>query len=573
MKKFLSKLFKVVGGIVVVIIVVALVIGIVRWIAKPGVADNTILEVNFECGLIEYIPDEPVAKAMLGGKSRVHDIVSALEKASEDDRVVGLIAHIGVGNMGLAEIQEIRDALKNFRGHGKTAIAYAETIGEWGPANGAYYLSTAFDKIYLQPVGEVCLTGLISENPFIRGTLEKMGIVPRMGQRYEYKNAANMITEKKFTEAHREAVWKYTESRFNQIVNGIAEGRQLSEDSIRLLCDEGPYLADEAIEAGLVDELAYRDEVYDGIKEQFGEDAEFLYLSKYLQRAGYPHSDGEVVALIYGVGTIARGESGYNPIFGSLTMGSESVAKAFRAAIDDDDVKAILFRVNSPGGSAVASDVVWRETIRAKEAGKPVIVSMGNVAGSGGYFVSMGADKIIAQPATITGSIGVLSGKMLTSGFWEKLGISWDEVHTSKNATIYTGTQDYTKDQWQRFNASLDFIYEDFTGKVAEGRGLPLEEVLKVAKGRVWTFPVAIRLVKEAIGVPEDEDIDLRLFPEEKSTLDMLLGDEPENSEESATVAVMSRVLQTVQPLVRMAREVGLISKNDVLALPADIEP
>ena len=478
--------------------------------------------------------------------------------------------------------------MKNFRSHGKTAVAYSETIGEGGPANGAYYLSTAFDKIYLQPVGEVCLTGLISESPFVKGTLEKIGIVPRMGQRYEYKNAANMLTEKKFTEPHREAVWKYTESRFNQMVNGIAQERQLSEDSVRILCDEGPYLAEEALKAGLVDKLSYRDEVYEEIKKQFGEDSELLYLSKYLDRAGYPHSDGDVVALIYGVGSIARGTSGYDPIFRSLTMGSESVARTFRAAIDDDDVKAIIFRVNSPGGSAVASDVVWRETIRAKEAGKPVIVSMGDVAASGGYYVSMAADKIIAQPATITGSIGVLSGKMLTSGFWEKLGISWDEVHTSKNATIYTGTHDYTKDGWQRFNASLDFIYEDFTGKVAEGRGLSLEEVLKVAKGRVWTgedakalglvdelggFPLAIRLVKEAIGVPEDEDIDLRLFPKEKSTLDMLLGDGPDNSEESAAIAVMSRVLEAIQPLTRVAEEVGLVSKNDVLALPANIEP
>ncbi len=579
MKRIFVGTLAVIGGLVIVAVLVA---GIVCWAGKGGVPRKTILEVDFEKGLVEYVPDDPLAKITMGKKPTVRDVVEALERASADPRVVALVARVGESDLRLAQIQEVRDAVMAFRDKGKKAVAVAETFGEGGPGNGSYYLATAFDEIYLQPSGDVGLTGLLYERSFVRGTLDKLGFIPRMDHRYEYKSAMNIFTEKKFTEPHREAVEKVMQSQFGQIVKGIAQARHMTEDEVRALIDRGPFLGQEAVDAKFVDGLAYRDELYAKVKEQAGKGAKFLYLSKYLARAGRPHTKGKTIALIYGVGGVERGKSGYDPIFRETKMGSDTVAAAFRAAVEDKDVKAIVFRVDSPGGSYVASDTIWRETVRARKAGKPVIVSMGAVAGSGGYFVSMAADKIVAQPATITGSIGVLFGKFISTNFWDKLGISWDEVHTSSNATMFTGLEDYTPGQWDKFQQWLDRIYVDFTSKVADGRHLPKEKVLEIARGRIWSgedakaiglvdelggFPVALRLAREAAGIPADAKIRLKEFPERKSPLKALLQEEPESSE-PATAAMLVRTLDVIQPVAALAKQTGLFSEERVLTMP-----
>ena len=323
-------------------------------------------------------------------------------------------------------------------------------------------------------------------------------------------------------------------SWFNQMKDGICQARQIAPEKFQAMVDAGPYLGKEAVDAKLVDAVAYRDEVYGKVKSQAGDGAELLYLDKYFNRAGRPHDRGKTVALVFGVGGVTRGKSDYDPVQGSQNMGSDTVAGAIRAAAEDKDVKAILFRVDSPGGSYVASDTIWREVVRARQAGKPVIVSMGNLAGSGGYFVAMAADKIVAQPGTITASIGVLGGKMLTSGLWDKVGLSWDEVHQGENATMFTGTHDYTPAEWGRFQAWLDRVYVDFTSKVAEGRKLPKEKVLEIAKGRIWSgqdaknlglvdelggYETALKLVKKAAGVPEGDDVKIVVYPRPKNFL------------------------------------------------------
>jgi protease-4 len=484
--------------------------------------------------------------------------------------VAGLVARLGAAPMGLAKVQEIRDAVRNFRAHKKFAIAFAETFGEVGPGNGAYYLACAFDQIWLQPAGDINLTGLYMESTFYRGGLEKLGVVPRMDHRYEYKNAMNVFTEKKYTAAHREAVEKVMNSWFSQIVRGISQSRGIPEDQVRALVDRGPFLGQEAVDAKLVDGLAYRDEVYSRVKKRAGEGARLLYLGKYLERAGRPHQSGQTIALIYGAGGVQRGKSSFDPVFGSSTMGSDTVTAAFRAAIENPSVKAILFRVDSPGGSYVASDAIWRETVRARKAGKPVIVSMGDVAGSGGYFVAMAADKIVAQPGTITGSIGVLGGKMITSGAWDKLGISFDEAHAGKNATMWSSTSDYTPAEWARFQAWLDRVYSDFTSKVADGRRLPKARVLEIAKGRIWSgedakplglvdelggFPTALALAKSAAHIPASDDVRLELFPKKKTTFESFMerfsGETPDSSERA-----LVRTLELIQPLARQLRAV-----------------
>ena len=579
MKKFIVRLLAVIGALTVIGVFVALFIWFVMSVSKPGVPGKTILELNLETPIIEDVPADPIATVLLSETPVMRDIVDGLEKAGNDTRVAGLVARLGGSTMGLAQTQEIRDAIIRFRAKNKFAIAFSETFGEVGPGGSSYYLATAFDQIYLQPSGDVGLTGIIMESPFMRGTLDKLGLKPRMDHRYEYKNAMNQFTETKYTPPHREATEKLMSSWFGQMLTGIAEGRKLTPDQVRALVDRGPFLGKEAIDAGLVDELAYQADVYEKAKKKAGDKASLLYLSKYLDRAGRPHQQGKTIALIYGVGGVQRGKSGVDPVFGDVSMGSDTVAGAFRAAIEDKDVKAILFRVDSPGGSYVASDAIWQETIRAKKAGKPVVVSMGDVAGSGGYFVAMAADKIVAQPGTITGSIGVLGGKFLTSDFWDKVGLSWDEVHTGANATMWTGTKDYTPAEWARFEAWLDRVYVDFTSKVAEGRNLPKERVLEIAKGRIWSgedakvrglvdelggFPTALSLTKQAAGIPESEDVKIRVFPAKRSAFDAFFGETPDSSERQTMIGT----LKVLQPFARRLRMLDGGTRRGVLSMP-----
>ncbi len=556
--------------------------------AKGKIPSKTILEADFEQSFPEEILDTPSARLTMKDQMTLRDVVDAIDKGSTDDRIVGMIARIGAAPMPMAQVQEIREAIARFRAHKKFAVAYSETFGEFGPGNGAYYLATAFDQIYLQPSGDVGLTGLIMESPFIKGTLSKLGMTFHGDHRYEYKNALNFYTETKYTAPHKEAMAAIMNSWFDQIKDGICTARQIAPDKFQAVVDAGPYLGKEAVDARLVDGVAYRDEVYGKVKSQAGRGAELLYLDKYLDRAGRPHEHGKRIALVFGVGGVTRGRSDFDPVQGSQTMGSETVASAIRAAAEDSDVKAILFRVDSPGGSYVASDTIWREVVRAKQAGKPVIVSMGNLAGSGGYFVAMAADKIVAQPGTITASIGVLGGKMLTSGLWDKVGLSWDEVHQGEMATMFTGTQDYTPAEWGRFQAWLDRVYVDFTGKVAEGRKLPKDKVLEIAKGRIWSgqdaknlglvdelggYDTALRLAKKAAGIPDGEDVKIVVYPRPKTLLESLLQRQAaDKSDKEAMGQTLAKILEDVQPVARELNALGVArgakDQDDVLKMP-----
>jgi protease-4 len=583
MNKRLLAFLAILGALGFLAICAAVAISFFGAYPTGSLPSKVLLEADFERPIEEYMSDQPITKAFGGEEPTTRDVVDALDRAAGDARVVGLVARLGAVPMGLAQIQEIRDAISRFRASGKPAVAWAETFGEFGAGNGSYYLATAFDQVYLQPSGDVGLTGLMYESPFIKGMFAKLDVVPRMDHRYEYKNAMNFYTESKFTDAHREAMQKLMDSQFGQMVSGIAKGRGLSEPQVRATFNDGPYLGQQAVDAKLVDGLLYRDEVYAKVREKGGDDAKLLYLQKYLERAGRPHEKGEKVALIYGVGAVQRGTGGFSPISGSA-MGSDTVAGAFRAAREDKDVKAIVFRVDSPGGSYVASDTIWRETHLARKAGKPVIVTMGNLAGSGGYFVAMGADKIVAQPGTITASIGVLGGKLLTTGFWDKIGVTYDEVHTSDNGTMFTGAQDYTPKEWDKFQQWLDRVYVDFTSKVASGRKLEKAKVLQIAKGRIWTgedalglglvdalggFDVALKLAKEAAKIPASDDVKLVVFPRKKSFFEALTEKHPDNSEGEAWARVAVEVATELRPALLMLRQLGLAhGPPGVLSMP-----
>lgn len=584
MSKLIVRFLAILGALWLIgmIIVLVAVIG-----AKGKVPSKTILEADLEQPLVEDVPETSFARLTMAERMSLRDVIDAIDRGADDDRVVGLVARVGAAPIGMAQTQEIREAVARFRAHKKFAVAYSETFGEFGPGNGAYYLATAFDQIYLQPSGDVSLTGIFMESPFVKGTLNKLGMSFHGDHRYEYKNALNFYTETKFTPAHKEAMTAIMNSWFNQMKDGICQARGIPPDKFQSVVDAGPYLGQEAADAKLVDGLAYRDQTYGQVKSKAGSGAELLYLDKYLDRAGRPHQRGKKVALVFGVGAVTRGKSDYDPVQGNQSMGSDTVAGAIRAATQDDDIKAILFRVDSPGGSYVASDAIWREVANARNAHKPVIVSMGDLAGSGGYFVAMGADKIVAQPGTITASIGVLGGKLLTTGFFDKIGLTFDEVHEGNNATMFTTTEDYTPAEWARFETWLDRVYVDFTSKVADGRKLPKDKVLEIAKGRIWSgedaknlglvdelggYDTALRLVKKAIGVPDSDDVNLVVYPRPKKWYEVLAQREnADNSDKEGNAAALARILQDVQPIARKLNALGITGKedqDDVLKMP-----
>ncbi|HKA28076.1 MAG TPA: S49 family peptidase [Candidatus Binatia bacterium] len=573
MRRLIFRILATIGGAVVG----AVLLGLAgRYLWRGHVPARTVVEVDLERPLVEYVPDEPLANLLQSRRTPVREVLDGLARAKADDHVVALLAHVGQGARGLAQLQELRDAVTDFRGSGKRAIAFTEAFGEAGPGNGAYYLASAFGEIYLQPSGDVGLTGLLAEAPFVRGTLDKLGIVARFAARGEYKNAINMFTERRFTEPHRQATTRLITSQFDQIVRGIASGRGLSENDVRAIVDRAPLSAQEAMDAKLVDGLAYRDEVLAKL-ETGGAKPERLSLARYLALAGLPSVTGDTVALIHGVGVVTSGKSGVDPMSGDVGMGSETLGEAFRSAVEADRVRAILFRIDSPGGSYVASDSIWREVTRARESGKPVIVSMSDVAASGGYFVAMPADRIVAQPGTITGSIGVFSGKMLTGGLWDKLGVTWDEVHIGTNATMWTGLSDYTPSQRANLDGTLDRIYQDFTSKVAVARKLPKERVEEIARGRIWSgedalarglvdalggYPEALRQVRSALGLPADAPIHLEQFPPARGLLGSLVaravGPGDDANDEDPSVAAVRAGVEAVQAVTRSLRAIGL---------------
>jgi protease IV len=452
-----------------------------------------ILELDLTEGIAEGPPADPVSAVLSKRRSRVADMLDGLRRARSDQRVKALVVKVGGRPIGLATVQEIRRAVEEFGDAGKLTVAWAETFGEFSAGNLPYYLATAFDTVFLQPSGDLGLTGIAMERLFLRGALDHLGVDVQVAKRHEYKSAAEQLTERSFSGPAREATERLAESVVGQLAEAISERRRIDPAEVRKLIDRGPFLAEQAHQAGLVDELGYRDEVYARVRKQAGQDALFIHLGRYQRSRALaervrrlPNPKQRHVALIYATGPIRRGRSGRGLVSGGA-MGSDTISAALRAAADDGGARAIVLRVNSPGGSYVASDTIWREVVRARNAGKPVVVSMGDVAASGGYYISMGADAIVAQPGTVTGSIGVLSGKPVLGGLLGRAGVTTDSVTEGAHSGMFTTTHPFSEEEWALVNDWLDHIYADFTGKVAAGRRMSADRVHELARGRVWT--------------------------------------------------------------------------------------
>jgi protease IV len=532
-----------------------------------------ILEVDLTDGLA----DRPVTDLLSGiaalRRTRLTDVLEGLKRARDDDRVRAVIAKVGGSGIGLARVQEVRDAVANFRTSGKLAFAWAESFGEFTHGNVPYYLATAFDKIYLQPSGSVGLTGIGIEQLFLHDALARAGIDFQSAKRHEYKSAADTLTERGFTGPAREAAQRLTESVTEQLVHAIASRRGLASQDVKDLVANGPFLAQDAKDKGLVDALGYRDEVYADVRNQAGPDAVLLYIARYYrtqalsQRARKLPAREPFVALIHASGPIKAGRSGRGPL-GDGPMGSDTVSAALRAAASDSRAKAVVLRVNSPGGSYTASDTIWREVVRLRASGKPVVVSMGDVAASGGYFISMAADAIVAQPGTLTGSIGVILGKPVFSQLLDRVGVIIDSVGEGTNSRMFAPTHPFSEQEWERINSWLDAIYRDFTAKVATGRNMTAERVHELARGRVWTGADAAEngLVDELGGMDKaaaiartrgglPADAPLRTFPK-LSPIDQFRP--PESSEAKPAALARFAFTEGWGPAWQLAARAGL---------------
>ncbi len=544
-----------------------------------------ILELDLTDGIGEGPVTDPLSAIMSRRKMRLPDIIEGLRRARQDDRVRALVAKVGGGRIGLARMQEIREAVTDFRESGKLTVAWAETFGEFTHGNVPYYLATAFDRIYLQPSGSLGLTGVAIEQLFLHDALAKIGVAFQSAKRYEYKSAADNLTERGFTGPAREAAERMAASIAEQITAAITERRGKTAEQARALLDRGPFLAADALAEGLVDALGYRDEVYADVRREAGADAILQYVARYqrahalAQRARrLPHPRERFVAVIYASGPIRQGRSSRSPLGGS-GMGSDTVAAALRSATSDERVRAVLLRVNSPGGSAVASDTIWREVVRTRAAGKPVVVSMSDVAASGGYYISMAADVIVAQPGTLTGSIGVIMGKPVLEEAFGRIGITTDSVSVGRGATMFTPTHPFSQDEWQRINVWLDAIYRDFTEKVASGRRMTVEQVDEIARGRVWTgadaaqhglvdelggMAAAADIARRRAGLPADAP--LRVYPR-LTPLDQLRPPESSESRPAAAARLYLGFADAWGPAWRFAAQAGL-SPYGPLMLP-----
>ena len=535
-----------------------------------------ILELDLTDGVPDAPVTDPLSAVLSMRKIKLPDLVEGLRRARHDDRVRALVVKVGGGRLGLARMQELREAVAGFRASGKLSVAWAETFGEFTHGNLPYYLATAFDRIYLQPSGALGLTGIAVEQLFLHDALAKVGIGFQSAKRYEYKTAADQLTERGFTGPAREAAERLAVSVVEQLSAAIAERRGKTVEEARALLDRGPFLAADALAEGLVDALGYRDEVYAAVRKEAGPDAILQYVGRYqrshllAQRARrLPNPRERYVAVIYASGPIRQGRSSRGPVGGGA-MGSDTVAAALRSATSDERVRAVLLRVNSPGGSAVASDVIWREVVRTRAAGKPVVVSMSDVAASGGYYISMAADVIVAQPGTLTGSIGVITGKPVFEEALGRAGITTDSVAEGARATMFAPTHPFTEDEWERINAWLDAIYRDFTEKAAAGRRMPVERMHELARGRVWTgadaeanglvddiggLQAAAEIARRRAGLPGDAPV--RVFPR-LSPLDQLRPPESSEARPAAAAALNFAFADGWGPAWRLAARAGL---------------
>jgi protease-4 len=581
----------VLGLVLVVLIGLAVLVASLRR-SEPTIANNSALTLRVAGPLPDYVPEDPLRKFLGGPDQSLSTLVLQFKKAKVDNRIKLIMLDVNMSGAGWGKAEEIRDAIADFRSSGKPVYAYME----YG-MNKEYYIASACDKIYVAPPGELFINGLAADVMFFRGSLDKLGIYPDIFQIGKYKSAGDTFTRKNMSDAHREFMNSLLDDLFNRYVEAIAKARGKSPEDVRAIIDNAPYSAAQAKDAGLVDSVAYRDELEKDVKSKLGykdtDDLRVVKSSAYseIEPESLGLDKGEKIAVIYANGDIGSGQSENSPT-GSQSIGSDTMAKALNDARDDKSIKAIVIRVDSPGGSGLASDIIWHAVEAAKQK-KPVVISMSDVAASGGYYISASASKIIAQPSTITGSIGVVAGKPVVKGLYDWLGISNEHILRGKLAGMFRETEKFTPEERAKFEDWIkNTYYNDFVPKVARGRNKDTSYIDSIAQGRVWTgaqgkdrglvdefggLDRAIEVAKELARIPADKGVHRVILPHPRTFLQELLNINDDETRSQNTQRQQQRAVLAALPddARRALRYMALLDRmksgESMLLMPFDL--
>lgn len=567
MKKFFRKLGRFIGktvrgllGLLGLLVVLAglAIWGVMAFQPNNALPGQMVLTFDFTKAVAEKDPASPLHLALDGDKNgmNLRDVVAALDLAGKDPRVRGLVAKFDDNHFSMAAVQEIRAALSRFREQGKASFAFATSFGELSPADKAYYLASACESVWLQPLGLLGITGFSAEMPFLRDGLDKLGIKPDFLHREEYKTAMDMFSERDYTPANAEMVGSLLDDLSNQWVNDVAVSRDIAPLRLFQAIDQAPLTASFALQNRLIDHIGYQDNVTDAALHAANEaardtasdpgEAVLVAAPEYLaqrrheqQRTLSQQLAGKTpprIAVLHVVGEmVSSGDSGLT----ADTVAADSVVAAIEDAVNDEAVEALLVRIDSPGGSAVAAETMRHALERAQAVGLPVVVSMGSMAGSGGYWLALQGDVVFAEPATLTGSIGVIAGKFTgTPELWDRLGVHWGAITRGANADLWSNAAAFTPAQRQQVDGLVGTIYQAFKDHVAAARHLSPDAVAALAKGRVWTgqqayenglidelggFDAALDYTKNLLGLTESDAVTLTPYPAPAGVLDRVL--------------------------------------------------
>ncbi|HPD64475.1 MAG TPA: signal peptide peptidase SppA [Bacteroidia bacterium] len=501
---FASMIGFVLAYIVIAIIMFSIIMGTVSHYThklsksekEVVIKEGSVLMINLNQPLMERTDNMPFSEFSFFDEenfpSGLKEMMDKIEKAKTDDKIKGIYLNLGIQMSPLCMLNELRNELIDFKKSGKFIYAYAEIL-----TNGTYYLASVADKIYMQPEGIAMITGFNNENVYLKGLFEKLDIQPTLIRAGNYKSAGETFTRSDMSPYDRKQMEDYLYAVYNQFITEICQARKISNDSLKNAIDGLKiHNADDALKYRLIDGLAYKDEFIDFIKKEVypKKDPSKVKINLVKITSYYAASKEkkdytkDKIALIYAVGNIGTGEGDYQNI------GSESLSRALRQAREDEDVKAIVLRINSPGGGALPSDVIWREVKLAADK-KPLVVSMGSLAASGGYYIAAPADSILADPFTITGSIGVFGLHLNLENFWKnKLGITFDRVKTSKNADFSNFNRPLSPEEKAILEYYVNDTYSEFKKRVADGRKLDMAFVDSIAQGHIYTGTQALKI-------------------------------------------------------------------------------
>lgn len=592
-----AKTLLIVGAVAVAVFLVA-IIGIAllaESMGKPNVPENSVLVLNVSGSLPDYSPDDPTAKIFGFKQSQsFSSLLTQLRKAKVDSRISAVLLDINFPGIGWGKADELRAAIAEFKTSGKPTYAYME-MG----SNKEYYIATAADKIFVPPTGDLFITGFAAQSQFYKGSLDKLGVEMEDVHVGKYKSLNESFTRKDHSPEAREVITAIINDYYERVRGAIAESRKKSPEEVDEIINNAPYNAIAAQQQNLIDGAKYRDEVYQELKGRLGyKDADELRLTatseyKDVTPESLGLNNGERIAIIFASGLITSGKSSDGTFGGSQTIGSDTIVRAVKDAADDSSIKAIVLRVDSGGGSALASDVMWH-TLEYAKTKKPVVTSMGDVAASGGYYIACNSDRIVAEPSTVTGSIGVVLSKPAIGGLYDWLGITNETIQKGKNAGLFRIDKKWTDEEKEVFQKNANFFYWDnFVPKVAKGRGKTVEQIHEVAQGRVWTgfqakdkglvdefggLNRAIEIAKELAKLPADKDVKRVVFPASQPFLATLFGSKDDEEtvsgqQRAQQEAIIKALPKDLQKMFRYSALFDNMERGETMAMmPFDLE-